>query len=92
MSDQLVKVHFHKASEQATLLLEAAEKSKDYDAASVRTTTGAFLVPESLAKSAGVKYEQISTNPEPEGETEGEERRPTKKAAAKKSAPKKDQE
>lgn len=85
MSDALVKVRFAKAQEQATLLLEAAEKSKDHDAAAVRTVLGGFLVPESLAKSAGVEYEKNgNTDSEPDSE-----RRPTKKAAAKKSAAKK---
>jgi hypothetical protein len=41
--------------EAATLLLAAAEESKDHSAADVRTISGSFLVPKALADKAGVK-------------------------------------
>ena len=43
------------AQETATLLLAAAEESKDHSAADVRTGTGVFIVPKELADKAGTE-------------------------------------
>jgi hypothetical protein len=67
------------AAETATLLLAAAEEAKDADASAVRTGSGVFIVPEEIAKSAGVDYE----SDDDEGEAEAE---PAKKTAAKKAS------
>lgn len=77
MSD--VKVPFGAdPGETATLLLDAAEKEGDQ---SVVRTTGSrsFLVPEQIAKSAGVDYE---------GKKAPAKKAPAKKATAKKAAKK----
>jgi hypothetical protein len=76
MSD--VRVPFgDNPSDTATLLLAAAEEAKDADASVVRTGSGEFIVPEKIAKSAGVDYESD------EDEAEAE---PDKKTAAKKAS------
>lgn len=46
------------AAETATLLLEAAEKSKDFEQEHVRTQEGGFLVDEKIAKAAKVEYDK----------------------------------
>jgi hypothetical protein len=58
MSDKQVRVPFgDSAADTATLLLEAVEK-KDQDPSVVTTSSyGGFLVPEEIAKAAGVDYE-----------------------------------
>ena len=46
------------AKDTATLLLAAVEEDKDLDPSVVEVSSlGGFLVPEEVAKSAGVKYE-----------------------------------
>lgn len=82
-----VRVPFNKsnASDTAVLLLAEAEKT-DEGAAAVRTVTGAFLVDEEIAKSAGVEYEDPSD--EAPEEAPAEESEPTKKAAKKTAAKK----
>lgn len=59
MTDETVRVPFgDSAADTATLLLAAAEESKDHSASDVMVSSyGGFVVPESLAKSAGVDYE-----------------------------------
>jgi hypothetical protein len=53
---EFVEVPFgDNAQETATLLLAAAEESKDHSAADVRTGTGYFIVPKELADNAGAK-------------------------------------
>lgn len=53
---EFVEVPFgDNAQETATLLLAAAEESKDHSAADVRTGTGVFVVPDVLADKAGVE-------------------------------------
>lgn len=71
-----VKVPFGgKASDNATLLLSAAEEL-DLDQSVVRTTSGAFVVPKEVADKAGVDYDS------------GEDAEQPKKKAAKKTAKK----
>lgn len=72
MSDE-VEIKFDNASEQATLLLAAAE-DLEMDPSVVRTGTGVFYVPQDVADKAGLK---------PDEDT------PAKKTAAKKTAAKK---
>jgi hypothetical protein len=53
---EFVEVPFgDNAQETATLLLAAAEESKDHSAADVRTGSGVFIVPKELADSAGAE-------------------------------------
>lgn len=54
-----VRVPFGESqADTATLLLAAAEESKDFNVDAVTVSSyGGFLVPEELAKSAGVDYE-----------------------------------
>lgn len=76
-------------SETATLLLAAAEKSKDHSADDVRTGSFAtFYVPEEIAKAAGVDYVDDDDVDAPEmGSNGNEDEKPVaKKAAAKKTA------
>jgi hypothetical protein len=102
MSDN-VRVPFgDSASDTATLLLAAAEESKDFEAEAVQVSSyGGFVVPKALAKAAGVDYEdvdeaeghvysekQIEDAPD-EVETPTEAEKPAKKAAAKKTTAKK---
>lgn len=68
------------AAETATLLLEAAEKSKDHEQGDVRAQEGGFLVDEKIAKDAGVKYDKD------DDESDDDEKAP---AAKKATAPKK---
>jgi len=76
------------AEKTAVLLLEAAEKA-GADASVVRTTSdGEFIVPEEIADAAGVEYEVDDSDDDGDGD-EDEAPKPTKKAAAKKSAAKK---
>lgn len=75
-----VKVPFNgKASENAVLLLAAAEQL-DLDPSVVETTSGAYLVPQEVKDKAFEEKKSEDT------------KAPAKKAAAKKAAPKKDQE
>jgi len=75
------------AQDTATLLLAAADEAGE-DASVVRTVTGGFIVPEDIAKKAGVDYEkpENSADDEPEPEPEKPKKRATKKSAAKKSS------
>lgn len=58
---EFVEVPFgDNAGDTAVLLLAAAEESKDYSAADVRTQTGSFLVPKALADKAKVKGSDYS--------------------------------
>lgn len=86
-------------SETAILLLDAAQ-SLDLDASVVRTSSrGHFLVPEEVAKEAGVDIDKesgdvdtsaslVSDADKADAATEGEPKPPAKKAAAKKTAAK----
>jgi hypothetical protein len=86
MSEQ-VKVPFGgKATDNAVLLLAAAEKL-DQDPSVVQTSGGAFLVPKDVADEAGVDYESDS---EDQPEKTAAKKAPAKKTAAKKTASKKE--
>lgn len=74
--DDLVEVPFDKTSEQAILLLAAAEEL-GLGARVVKTTAGAFLVPQEVKDKAFAESPKSS---------------PAKKAAAKSTTPKKAQE
>ena len=88
-------------SENATLLLEAAQ-NLDLDASAVRTSSrGHFVVDEEIAKKAGVDYESDDEEPtttshlvaddggSPADSDESEQPKAAKKTAAKKTAAKK---
>ena len=76
-----VEVPFgEKSADDAVLLLEAAEKIYD-DQSVVRTVTGAFLVPEDVAKKAGVKYDKPDSS---EAEAEPESTSAKKSTSARK--------
>lgn len=95
MSDALVHVPFgDDRAETATLLLDAAESSKDHEQSVVVVDhfTDSFVVPESVAKSAGLD----TFDPDADFAEEVEAARkaaestpPAKKTAAKKTAAKK---
>lgn len=78
MSDVFVP-YGDNASETATLLLEAAEKSKDHEQGDVRTVEGGFLVDEKIAKSAGVDYESDEDEAD---DKDDDQKPPAKKATA----------
>lgn len=80
-------------SETATLLLAAAEESEEFDQRVVGTGVGVFIVPEEIAKAAGLSQSEQEPEPEPEPEPESEpepepEPKPAKKSAAKKASKK----
>lgn len=93
-------------AETATLLLAAAEESEDFNVDAVQVSSyGGFVVPEEIAKEAGLDYEpveeamghvysdaQVNDAGEIETPTEAsatEEPKPAKKTPAKKAAAKK---
>lgn len=77
MSNVQVK-YGESAGDTAVLLLAAAEESKEFSAADVRTGSfGTFYVPEEIAKAAGVDYiadddvdspDQVATEPALDGD------------------------
>lgn len=93
MSEVRVPFDNENLSDQATLLLAAAEEA-EASFGVVRTVAGAFMVPEDIAKSAGVKYDapEKSETEEVEEKPTPAKKAPAKKAAAKKTAASKDKE
>jgi hypothetical protein len=71
------------AGKTAVLLLEAAEKSKDYEQEHVRTVEGGFLVDKSIADDAGVDYESDEDDKDDSSVTD--DKADDKPAAAKKT-------
>lgn len=63
MGEQVRVPYGDKAGETATLLLAAAEDLDLDPAAAVRTSDGAFVVDEEVAKKAGVKTEEEESGP-----------------------------
>ena len=92
MSKDVKVAYGDSAKDTATLLLAAAEEL-DLDPGVVRTSPfdSAFLAPEEVAKKAGVDIvedEDTSANETPSSAEDEGEKKPAKKAAAKKSTSK----
>jgi hypothetical protein len=86
-----VKIPFGEdMKEHAILLLAAAEELDGFDQYDVRTSIGAFVVDEKIAKKAGVDYDSDEDEPVVEQTVEEPEpkKAPAKKTAAKKTAKK----
>jgi hypothetical protein len=85
MSDQVEVKFSGEASDRAVLLLAAAEEL-GLDASVIRSSYGAFLVPEEVAKKAGFDGDGEPTK------TTVAKKAPAKKAATKKAASNKGKE
>ena len=105
MSDKDVRVPYGKSAQDTAVLLLAAVEEKGANVSDVRVDSfGGFLVPESIAKQAGLDYEdpdeadgslysdeqiQAAAEGPRKAEEEGK-KEPAKKPTAKKSTAKKD--